>query len=161
MADIIYGATGEGWLYLVGIKGLWNREIVGYAISKRTTKNLVVRALFQAVAKRMPPKVLIRQFDRGSQYCSKSYQVLIRQFKVQPSMSRIVNCYENESMESFFGTLKNELVHHRKYRTRQAAIAGIREYIEVCYNRQRRHASLGNFSPAAFSRKSISQPGAA
>ena len=161
VADISYVATDEGWLYLAGIKDLWNREVVGYVMSHRMTQALVGRALFQAVAKRKPPKGLIHHSDRGSQYCSKSYQKLMRQFKMQPSMSRKGNCYDNAPMESFFGTLKNELVHHRKYRTRQEAIAEIREYIEVFYNRQRRHASVGNLSPAAFWKKSISQQGAA
>lgn len=161
VADITYIATDEGWLYLAGIKDLWNREIVGYAMGSRMPQDLVGRALFQAVARRRPPKDLTHHSDRGSQYCSKSYQKLMRQFKMKPSMSRKGNCYDNASMESFFGTLKNELVHHRKYRTRQEAIAEIREYIEVFYNRQRRHASLGNLSPAAYWKKSISRQGAA
>jgi len=161
VADITYVATDEGWLYLAGIKDLWNKEIVGYAMSQRMTQDLVGRALFKAVARRRPPKGLIHHSDRGSQYCSKSYQKLMKQFEMQPSMSRKGNCYDNAPMESFFGTLKKELVHHRKYRTRQEAIAESREYIEVFYNRQRRHASLGNLSPAAYWKKSISQQGAA
>jgi len=115
------------------------------------------RAMFQTVAKRRPPEGLIHHSDRGSQYGSKNYQKLMNQFKMQPSMSLKVNCYVNAPMESFFGTLKTELVHHREYRTRQEATAEIREYIEVFYNRQRLHASLENLSPAAYWKKSIGQ----
>jgi putative transposase len=161
VADITYVATEEGWLYLAAIKDLWNREIVGYAMSHRMTQDLVGRALFQAVAKRRPGDGLIHHSDRGSQYCSGSYQKLMRQFKMNPSMSRKGNCWDNAPMESFFGTLKTELVHHRKYRTRQEAAAEIREYIEVFYNRQRRHASLGNLSPAVYWKKHVMRQGAA
>jgi putative transposase len=161
VADITYVATKQGWLYLAGIKDLWNREIVGYAMSHRMTQELVGRALFRAVAARRPPVGLIHHSDRGSQYCSRSYRKLQKQFKVITSMSRKGNCYDNAPMESFFGTLKTELVHHRKYRSRQEAIADIREYIEVFYNRQRRHASLGNISPAAYWKKFIRHQGAA
>lgn len=161
VADITYIPTDEGWLYLAGIKDLWNCEIVGYAMSHRMTQDLVGQALFQAVAKRRPGEGLIHHSDRGSQYCSGSYQKLMRQFKMKPSMSRKGNCWDNAPMESFFGTLKTEMVHHRKYRTRQEAIAEIREYIEVFYNRQRRHASLGNLSPAAYWKKNVTRQGAA
>ena len=113
-------------------------------------QDLIGRALFRAVAARRPQTGLIHHSDRGSQYCSNGYQRLLKQFGLIASMSRKGNCYDNAPMESFFGTLKNELVHHRKYRTRQEAIAEISEYIEVFCNRQRRHASLGNHSPAAF-----------
>lgn len=161
VADITYIPTDEGWLYLAGIKDLWNKELVGYAMSHRMTQELVGRALFQAVARRRPPEGLIHHSDRGSQYCSSSHQKLLRQFKMNPSMSRKGNCYDNAPMESFFGTLKTELIHHQKYRTRQEAILEVREYIEVFYNRQRRHASLGNLSPAAYWKKFVMQHGAA
>jgi putative transposase len=161
VADITYVKTAEGWLYLAGIKDLWNREIVGYAMSHRMTQDLVGRALFRAVSIRRPGEGLIHHSDRGSQYCSDSYQKLMRQFKMNPSMSRKGNCWDNAPMESFFGTLKTELVHHKKYRTRQEAVAEIREYIEVFYNRQRRHASLGNLSPAVYWKKYVMRQGAA
>jgi len=161
VADITYVSTDEGWLYLAGIKDLWNREIVGYAMGHRMTQDLVGRALFRAVAVRRPGAGLIHHSDRGSQYCSGSYQKLMKQFKMKPSMSRKGNCWDNAPIESFFGTLKTELVHLRKYRTRQEAIADIREYIEVFYNRQRRHASLGNLSPAAYWKKYVMRQGAA
>jgi putative transposase len=117
------------------------------------THDLVGRALFRAVAAKKPAKGLIHHSDRGSQYCSRNYQKLIKQFGIVPSMSRKGNCYDNAPMESWFGTLKSELTHHRHYRTRQEAIREIIEYIEVFYNRQRRHAKLGNISPAEFGRK--------
>ena len=161
VADITYVATNEGWLYLAAIKDLWNREIVGYAMNHRMTQDLVGRALFRAVAARRPPKGLIHHSDRGSQYCSHSHQKLMKQFKMKPSMSRKGNCWDNASMESFFGTLKQEMVHHRKYRTRREAMTEISEYIEVFYNRQRRHANLGNLSPAAYWKKFIRRQGAA
>jgi putative transposase len=161
VTDITYVATEEGWLYLAGIKDLWNKEIVGYAMSHRMTQDLVGRALFRAVATRRPPEGLIHHSDRGSQYCSRSYQKLMKQFRMITSMSRKGNCWDNAPMESFFGTLKQEMVHHRRYRTRQQAMAEISEYIEVFYNRQRRHAGLGNFSPAAYWKKFIRQQGAA
>ena len=125
------------------------------------TQDLVGRALFRAVAVQRPGEGLIHHSDRGSQYCSGSYQKLMRQFKMKPSMSRKGNCWDNAPMESFLGTLKTELVHHRKYCTRQEAIAEIREYIEMFYNRQRRHASLGNLSPAAYWKKNVARQGAA
>lgn len=161
VADITYIPTEQGWLYLAGIKDLWNKEFVGYAISHRMTQDLVGRALFRAIVARRPQAGLIHHSDRGSQYCSRNYQKLLKQFGIIASMSRKGNCYDNAPMESFFGTLKNELVHHRKFRTRQEAITEISEYIEVFYNRQRRHAHLGNVSPFAFWKKYISRQRAA
>jgi len=153
VADITYIPTDEGWLYLAGIKDLCTKEIVGYALNERMTHALVGRALFRAVAARKPSKGLIHHSDRGSQYCSKNYLKIIKQFGIVPSMSRKGNCYDNAPMESWFGTLKSELTHHRHYRTRQEATREIVEYIEVFYNRQRRHAKLGNISPAEYVRK--------
>ena len=153
VADITYIPTDEGWLYLAGIKDLCTKEIVGYALNERMTHDLVGRALFRAVVAKKPPRGLIHHSDRGSQYCSRNYQKIIRQFGIVPSMSRKGNCYDNAPMESWFGTLKSELVNHRHYRTRQEAIREIVEYIEVFYNRQRRHAKLGNISPAEYMRK--------
>lgn len=161
VADISYVATDEGWLYLAGIKDLWNKEIVGYAMNRRMTQDLIARALFRAVAARRPATGLVHHSDRGSQYCSNSYQKLLKQFGMTPSMSRKGNCYDNAPMESFFGTLKTELVYHSRYRNRLEAITEISEYIEVFYNRQRRHASLGNISPAAYWNKFIRRQGVA
>ncbi len=153
VADITYVPTNEGWLYLAGIKDLFNGEIVGYAMSERMTRELVGKALFSAMKAKRPPIGLIHHSDRGSQYCCRDYQKLLNQFKILPSMSRKRNCYDNAPMESFFGTLKTELVHHKRYRTRQEAILDIREYIEIFYNRQRRQARLGYLSPIAFVRE--------
>lgn len=150
VADITYVPTDEGWLYLAAIKDLCTCEIVGYDMAARMTQDMVGRALFRAVTAKRPPKGLIHHSDRGSQYCSKSYRKLLKQFGILCSMSRKGNCWDNAPMESFFGTLKTELVHHRHYRTRAEAHRDIREYIEVFYNRQRRHAKLGYLSPAAF-----------
>lgn len=150
VADITYIATDEGWLYLAGIKDLFNGEIVGYAMSERMTRELVGKALFSAVKAKRPSEGLIHHSDRGSQYCSRDYQRLLKQFGIQSSMSRKGNCYDNAPMESFWGTLKNELVHHKRYLTRQEAIQEIREYIEIFYNRQRRQKRLGYLSPIAF-----------
>ena len=108
VSDITYIATEQGWLYLAGIKDLWNREIVGYAMSHRMTQELVGRALFRAVALRRPQAGLMHHSDRGSQYCSNNYQKLLKQFGFIPSMSRKGNCYDNAPMDSFFGTLKRE-----------------------------------------------------
>lgn len=153
VTDITYVETGEGWLYLAGIKDLHTCELVGHAMGHRMTTDLVGRALFQAVSAKRPAPGLIHHSDRGAQYCAKGYQALLTQFGMRASMSRKGNCYDNAPMESFWGTLKNELVHHRRYETRAQAIAEIGEYIGIFYNRQRRHSRLGNLSPAAFTQK--------
>jgi putative transposase len=153
VSDITYIPTDEGWLYLAGHKDLFNGEIVGYAMGERLTKNLVSQSLFRAVAAKRPAQGLIHHSDRGSQYCSYEYRELLGQFEMKASMSRKGNCYDNAPMESFWGTLKQELVHHRRYRTRQEAIQDITEYIEVFYNRQRRQARLGFLSPAVYAQK--------
>jgi len=153
LTDITYIRTGEGWLYLAAHKDLFNGEIVGYALDKRMTKALVMKSLFMAVAKKHPPAGLIHHSDRGSQYCSQSYWKLLNQFKMKASMSRKGNCYDNAPIESFWGTLKNELVYHRSYKSRQKAIREITEYIEIFYNRQRRQKRLGYLSPAAYEKK--------
>src|SRR5512147_1966194 len=142
LSDIPYLPTEEGWLYLASHKDLFTGEIVGYAMSNRITKNLVSQSLFKAVAAKRPGPGLIHHSDRGSQYCAHEYRRLMDQFKMRASMSRRGDCYDNAPMESFWGTLKNELVHHRRYGTRREAIQEITEYIEVFYNRQRRQARL-------------------
>ena len=112
-----------------------------------------MQSLFRAMAKKRPPAGLIHHSDRGSQYCSRKYRALLSQFKMQASMSRKGNCYDNAPMERFWGTLKNELIHHRRYATRQEAIREINAYIEIFYNRQRRQKRLGYLSPAAYERR--------
>ena len=153
VSDITYISTDEGWLYLAGHKDLCTGEVVGYAMSSRMNRALVCQSLFRAVGSKRPPKGLINHSDRGSQYCSRDYQKLIKQFGMQASMSRKGNCYDNAPIESFWGTLKQELVYHRKYRTRQEAIQDITEYIEIFYNRQRKQKRLGYLSPAAYEKK--------
>ena len=150
VTDITYISTDEGWLYLAGVKDLFSGEMVGYAMSERMTKPLVMQALFRACATKRPGKGLIHHSDRGSQYCAHDYQKLLKQFGMIPSMSRKGNCWDNAPMESFWGTLKTELVHHRRFATRTQARQEITEYIEIFYNRMRRQARLGFLSPAAF-----------
>ena len=150
VTDITYIPTGEGWLYLAGHKDLATGEIVGYAMSERITKNLVSQSLCQAVEAKRPGPGLIHHSDRGCQYCSKEYRKLLETFGMTASMSRKGNCYDNAPMESFWGMLKNELIYHRRYATREEARREITEYIEIFYNRQRRQARLGFLSPAAY-----------
>jgi len=153
LSDITYIPTEEGWLYLAGHKDVFSGEVVGYAMGERITKNLVSQSLFRAVAAKRPLPGLTHHSDRGSQYCSHEYRRLLDQFHMKVSMSRKGDCYDNAPMESFWGMLKSELVHHRRYRTRQEAIREITEYIEVFYNRQRRQARLGYLSPVAYERQ--------
>jgi len=161
LTDITYIPTEEGWLYLAGHKDVFTGEMVGYAMGPRMTKNLVSQSLFRAVAAKRPVPGLIHHSDRGSQYCSHEYRKLLDQFHMRASMSRKGDCYDNAPMESFWGTLKNELVHHRRYGTRREAVREITEYIEVFYNRQRRQARLGYLSPAAYERQFHQMPIAA
>jgi putative transposase len=153
VSDITYIPTEEGWLYLAGHKDLFTGEIVGYAMGNRITKNLVSQSLFKAVAAKRPGPGLIHHSDRGSQYCAHEYRRLVDQFKMKASMSRKGDCYDNAPMESFWGALKNELVHQSRYKTREEAIHEITEHIEVFYNRQRRQARLGYLSPAVYERQ--------
>lgn len=153
VTDITYIPTDEGWLYLAGHKDLFNGEIVGHAMGERMTKNLVTQSLCRAVEAKRPPKGLLHHSDRGSQYCSHEYRRLVDQLGLQASMSGKGNCFDNAPMESFWGTLKQELVHHRHYGSRQEAMRDITEYIEIFYNRQRCQARLGFLSPSAYSQR--------
>ena len=161
VADITYVPTTEGWLYLAGVKDLHTCEVVGHAMNARMTTDLVRQALLMAVGAKRPRPGLIHHSDRGSQYCAQDYQQQLQQFGLISSMSRRGNCYDNAPMESFWGTLKNELVHHRRYATREQARQEIWEYIELFYNRQRRHSRLGNCSPATFAQQWARQQPAA
>ena len=152
VSDLTYVATGEGWLYLAGIKDVFTCEIVGYAMGERMKPELTGRALFRAVQQHRPAPGIIHHSDRGSQYCSREYRKILRQFRFRVSMSRKGNCFDNAPMESFWGSLKTEMVHHRTFATRDEAVTAIREYIEVFYNRQRRHSRLGYNSPVVFAR---------
>ena len=149
-ADITYIATGEGWLYLAIVLDLFTRQVVGWAMRERMTKELVMDALRMAWFRRRPAPGLIHHSDRGSQYCSHDFQKLLVAFGMLPSMSRKGNCWDNATSESFFNSLKNERVHGVRYETRDAARADIFDYVEVFYNRVRRHSSLNGVSPVAF-----------
>jgi putative transposase len=161
LSDITYIPTEEGWLYLAGHKDLFTGEIVGYGMGSRITKNLVSQSLFKAVGAKRPGPGLIHHSDRGVQYCSHEYRRLMDQFKMRASMSKKGDCYDNAPMESFWGTLKNELVHHSRYKTREQAIREITEHIEVFYNRQRRQARLGYLSPVVYERQFYARQAAA
>ena len=156
-SDITYVPTAEGWLYVAAIKDLFAGEVVGRAFGERMTTDLVVRAFKEAVAARRPTEGLIHHSDRGSQYCSYEYQALLTRHGLRASMSRKGNCYDNAPVESFFGTLKTELVHHRRYESRGEAAREIAEYIDLFYNRQRRQARLGYLSPAAYTQQFMRQ----
>lgn len=150
VTDITYIMTDEGWLYLAGVKDVFTCELVGYAMGARMTQDLTAQALWRAVRSKRPAPGLIHHSDRGTQYCADDYRKLVAQFGMQASMSRKGNCYDNAPMESFWGSLKNEMIHHQRYATRANAESAIREYIEIFYNRQRRHSRLGYVSPASF-----------
>jgi transposase InsO family protein len=150
VADITYISTAEGWLYLAAVVDLFSRRVVGWSMQSVMTAELVIEAQQMAFATRQPGQGLLQHTDRGSQYASDAYQRLLRQQQTTPSMSGRGNCYDNAAMESFFHTLKTELVAHCRWQTRQEARLAIFEYIEVFYNRQRRHSSLGYRSPVEF-----------
>ena len=149
-ADITYIATGEGWLYLAIVLDLYTRQVVGWAMRERMTKDLVIDALRMAWFRRRPQPGLIHHSDRGSQYCSHEFQQQLAEYAMLPSMSRKGNCWDNAPSESFFNSLKNERVHGARYQNRDEARADVFEYIEVFYNRVRRHTSLGGVSPVTY-----------
>ncbi len=153
VSDITYVPTDEGWLYLAGHKDLFSGEIVGYAMGERLTRNLISQSLFRALAAKCPAKGLTHHSDRGSQYCSQEYRQILDHFGLKASMSGKGNCFDNAPMESFWGTLKQELVHHRRYRTKREATQDITEYIEIFYNRQRRQARLGFVPPVVYEQR--------
>jgi len=153
VSDITYVPTEEGWLYLAGHKDLFTGEIVGYATGERMTRNLISQSLLRALSIKRPAGGVLHHSDRGSQYCSQEYRSLLDRFGLRASMSGTGNCFDNAPMESFWGTLKQELVHHRHYGSRREAVQDITEYIEIFYNRQRRQARLGFLSPVAFEQR--------
>jgi putative transposase len=153
VSDITYIPTDEGWLYLAGHKDLGSGEIVGYAMGERLTRNLTLTSLLKALDYRRPGEGLLHHSDRGSQYCSYEYGEILNRNGLISSMSGKGNCYDNAPMESFWGTLKQELIHHRHYRTRREAIEDITEYIEVFYNRIRIQKRLGFLSPVDYARR--------
>jgi putative transposase len=148
--DITYIPTDEGWLYLAGVIDLCSRKVVGWSMADHMRTDLVTEALRMAVIHRSPGEGLLHHSDRGVQYASDDYQHLLQSHKMEVSMSGKGDCWDNAAMESFWSTLKNELVHHERYITREQARQSIFEYIEIFYNRQRRHSSIGYVSPEAF-----------
>jgi putative transposase len=151
-ADITYVSTGEGWLYLAAVEDLYSRRIIGWSMGSRIDSRLVVDALEMALAGRQPGEGLVAHSDRGSQYASEHYQRLLAGRGITCSMSRRANCWDNSPMESFFASLKKELVHGESFATRAEARASLFEYIEVFYNRIRLHSSLGYKSPVEYER---------
>ena len=148
--DITYVWTHEGWLYLAVVLDLFSRKVIGWATGTRLTVDLAGNALTMALWRRKPQPGLLHHSDRGSQYAATAYQQQLADHGIGCSMSRKGNCWDNACVESFFGTLKKELIHHRRYVTREEATQEIFEYIEVFYNRMRRHSTLGYYSPAEF-----------
>jgi transposase InsO family protein len=149
-ADITYVPTDQGWLYLAGVIDLCSRKLVGWSMAEHMRTDLVADALRMAVARRSPGAGLLHHSDRGVQYASDDYQKLLADHGIACSMSGKGDCYDNAVMESFWGTLKAELVNHERYATRDEARASIFEYVEVFYNRHRLHSSLGYQSPEQF-----------
>ena len=148
--DITYIPTDEGWLYLAGVMDLCSRKVVGWSMANHMETTLVSDALKMAINRRCPGEGLLHHSDRGVQYASEDYQHLLKSNGMQISMSGKGDCWDNAAMESFWATLKTELVNHEHYATHEQARASIFEYIEVFYNRKRIHSSLGYVSPEMF-----------
>ena len=149
-SDITYIWTGQGWLYLAVVMDLYSRRIVGWSMSRRINRHLVLDALTMALGQRRPEGELIHHSDRGSQYTSDDFRDELDKHGIRCSMSARGNCYDNAVVESFFGLMKRERVNRTRYLTRDEAQADVFDYIERFYNRKRRHGYLGNISPAAF-----------
>lgn len=151
VSDITYIYTREGWMYVSAVMDVGTRKVIGLSMKDRLSQELTTDALIQAVKRERPEKGVIHHSDRAKQYASYEYKGLLNQYGLQSSMSRSGNCYDNAHIESFWSTLKKELVYGEKYKTRTDAILSIFEYIEVFYNRIRKHSALGYKSPEQFS----------
>lgn len=149
-ADITYLPTREGWLYLAVLLDLGSRRVVGWALRPTLDRELVLAALHQALTTRRPSVGLLHHSDRGSQYACGEYRALLAARGITVSMSRAGDCWDNAVVESFFATLKTELVHGARWATRAEATVAVADFIEVWYNRQRRHSSLGYVSPVEY-----------
>jgi len=156
VTDITYVATREGWLYLAAVMDLFSGRIVGWAMDSTMTQQLVIDALKQAIGRTNPPSTLLNLILGGVQYASKKYRSLLKKYGFNQSMSRKGDCWDNAPMESFFGTLKTELIYHEDYRTRAEARYSIFDYVETFYNKIRLHSKLGYDTPENYekSRKS-------
>jgi len=150
LADITYIWTDEGWLYLAAVLDIYSRRIVGWSMADNMRVELTLTALEMAIEQRQPDAGLLHHSDRGSQYAATQYQALLKANEMNCSMSRKGNCWDNAPMESFFDTLKTELVYQQRYKTRAQARSTIFEYIESFYNRERIHSSIGYTSPEKF-----------
>lgn len=150
VCDITYIPTQEGWLYLAAVLDLYSRKIVGWSMADHLRATLVEEALKMALARRTPTGEVLHHSDRGVQYACDDYQQLLKEHGLVCSMSRTGDCYDNAAMESFWGTLKTELVHHEKFASRAEARRALFDFMEVFYNRQRRHSSIGYVSPDTF-----------
>jgi len=153
VGDITFIATAAGWLYLAVLVDLYSRRVVGWAMGERIDHQLVLDALRMALLQRRVKPGLIHHTDQGRQYASGIYLELLKRHGMMASMSRRGNCYDNAVAESFFSSLKNELIHHSSYKTREEARTAIFEYIEMFYNRKRRHQSLDYLTPVEYERK--------
>ncbi|WP_102371156.1 IS3 family transposase [Vibrio lentus] len=153
--DITYVATSESWLYLAVIIDLYSRQVIGWSMDTRMTASLVCDALSMALFRRGFPEHVITHSDRGSQYCSKDYRDLISTYNLKQSMSRKGNCWDNACVESFFHSLKVEAIQYEPIMTREQMRQTIFEYIEVDYNRTRRHSALGYLSPMNFEKRNV------
>jgi putative transposase len=148
--DITYIRTREGWLYLSVVLDLWSRSVISWRAESFMDENLVIKPLEKAIRNRQPGSELILHSDRGSQYASQRLRQVLRENNITQSMSSKGNCYDNAPTESFFSTLKRELVYRQSFKTRDEAKKSLFEYIEIFYNRQRRHSTLGYLSPLQF-----------
>ena len=155
VGDITYIHTQEGWLYLAVVIDLYSRLVVGWSMAEHMRAKLVNDALLMALWKRKPANGLLWHSDRGSQYASDSHRELLKEFGIRQGMSRKGNCWDNAVSESFFHTLKTELIHHEAYQTRSAAKQAVFEYIEVFYNRERMHSANGYVSPVDYELQQI------
>ncbi len=151
--DITFLPTARGFLVLAVVLDLYARRVVGWSMGARMDTQLAIEAMVMALGRRQPEGGLLYHSDQGGQYASRRYQQVLKDHGIRPSMSRKGNCYDNACVESFFSTLKNELVHDRQYRTREEARRDVFEYIETFYNPKRLHQSLGYVSPMAFERR--------
>jgi putative transposase len=155
VTDITYIRTWQGWLYLAVVMDLFARKVVGWSMKPTLARELVLDAILMAVWRRKPKQKVLIHSDQGTQYGSDDWQRFCRDHNLDPSMSRRGNCWDNAVVESFFGSLKKERIKKRIYKTRELARADVFDYIEVFYNRQRRHSHLGGVSPEAFEQASF------
>jgi transposase InsO family protein len=156
-ADITYIRTLQGWLYLAVVMDLYSRRVVGWATSARIGRELVLEALASSISRRAPGPGLVHHSDRGCQYASWNYQRTMKNLGIVCSMSRKGNCWDNAVVESFFSTLKTEMVHRMTFADRRQAHSALFDYIETFYNSKRRHSSIGYISPVDFERRRSSE----